>query len=76
MKTSSRTIATNAIFALLLTVLCSGCEREGPAEQAGKQIDEAAQQAGQQLEQAAETAGEKMEEAGAEMQQAVEGTQQ
>jgi hypothetical protein len=42
-----------------------GCEsREGPAEQAGKQIDQAAEQAGDTIDQAVEKAGEEVEEAG------------
>lgn len=35
---------------LLLLALCAGCEQEGPAERAGKELDQAAAQVGQQLE--------------------------
>ena len=42
-----------------------GCESsEGPAERAGKQIDQAADQAGDTIDQTVEKAGEKIEEAG------------
>ena len=37
--------------ALLLLALCAGCDREGPAESAGTELDQAAAQVGQQLEQ-------------------------
>jgi hypothetical protein len=66
----SRSIA----LALLLTSLASGaaigCHREGPAERAGKAIDqatddasEAAKDAGQAVEDAAESAREKAHDA-------------
>ncbi len=42
----------------ILTVTLSGCH-EGPAEQAGKQIDKAADKTGQQIEKA----GDKIEDA-------------
>jgi len=42
-----------------------GCEsREGPAEQAGKQIDQAAEKAGDTIDETVEKAGEKIEETG------------
>ena len=34
---------TQTIFAILLIATAIGCEQEGPAEQAGEQIDEAVQ---------------------------------
>ncbi len=45
----------NCIIAagFLLAVL-SGCEKEGPAERAGKAMDKAVENAGQQLEKAGE----------------------
>lgn len=36
--------------ALMAGPLCVGCEREGPAERAGKQLDEAAASVGEELE--------------------------
>jgi len=38
----------------LLALLCLGCEREGPAERAGKDIDRAAADVGQTLERVGE----------------------
>lgn len=40
--------------ALLAGVFLVACEREGPAERAGKQIDESLEQAGKKVEQAGE----------------------
>ncbi|MEX2480319.1 MAG: hypothetical protein WD928_05595 [Gammaproteobacteria bacterium] len=51
MKTHSRYLGTAAI-GLLLAVLNTGCEREGPAERAGKEVDRAASDVGQALEEA------------------------
>jgi hypothetical protein len=57
--------ATGRIFvrgsALLLTLGAFGCREQGPAERAGRAVDEAM-----------EDAGEKMEEAGDEMEEAME----
>jgi predicted small lipoprotein YifL len=35
-----------------LLALLAGCEREGPAEHAGKEVDKAVDKAGQQIEKA------------------------
>jgi hypothetical protein len=50
--------------ALLLAAFISACDREGPAEQAGEQVDEAVQAAGEKIEQAQESAAETAESAG------------
>ncbi|RJP25780.1 MAG: hypothetical protein C4520_01805 [Candidatus Abyssobacteria bacterium SURF_5] len=42
------------VLALLLTVGMTACEREGPAERTGEEIDEAAEEAGEALEEAGE----------------------
>jgi hypothetical protein len=52
------------IFSLMLcasfiTLVLGGCEKEGPTERAGKQIDEAVEKA----DEAMEKAGDKMQEA-------------
>ena len=48
------------LMAMSLVVLgLSACEREGPAERAGKQIDSAAERTGEKVEKA----GEKMQDA-------------
>ena len=50
---------------VVLGAALAGCESsEGPAEQAGKQIDQATEQAGDTIDQAVEKAGEEVEEAG------------
>jgi hypothetical protein len=50
---------------VVLGMAVIGCEsREGPAEQAGKQIDQATEQAGDTIDEAVEKAGEKIEETG------------
>lgn len=56
----------------VLCVLCSaiivmsssGCKKEGPAERAGRNIDDALGKAGKQIDNSAGKAGEKIEEAG------------
>nr|WP_067298223.1 hypothetical protein [Marinobacterium profundum] len=48
-----KSLGTLLFTAVLLTAL-SGCEKEGPAEQAGKEMDKAMQEAGEKLEQAGE----------------------
>jgi hypothetical protein len=46
--------ALKLIVVALLAVSCTGCEREGPAERAGKDIDRAAADVGQTLERVGE----------------------
>jgi hypothetical protein len=58
MKLTNKVRAT-AIMGTLLVAL-SGCEsNEGPAEEAGKKVDEATEQAGEKIE----AAGEKIQDA-------------
>lgn len=48
-------INRNLVVALVLGVLVTGlfgCKKEGPAERAGRGIDEGAEKAGQQIEKA------------------------
>jgi len=50
---------------MLLGAAVVGCESsEGPAERAGKQIDQATEQAGDTINEAVDKAGEKIEETG------------
>ena len=59
-KLSKRVMTALVIGALFVFVGLSGCQKkEGPAEQAGKQIDKTVEKAGQQIEKA----GDKIEEA-------------
>jgi hypothetical protein len=68
-----------AITALCVVMSVAGCEKEGPAERAGKKIDESVQRAGDDLERAGEKlddavreAGEKLEETGEKLQEKAE----
>lgn len=56
---------TAALAALLLAVApITGCDRqEGPAEEAGEEIDQAVEEAGEQVEEAGEAVQESAEEA-------------
>lgn len=74
--------ASTAILALLASLLIlNGCDRQGPAEEAGARIDEAvqdmkdavaepgpAQEAGRALDEAREDLGEKVEQIGEDLQ--------
>jgi predicted small secreted protein len=65
-KTVSAALALGSLLAAL-----SGCQKqEGPAEQAGKEVDNAAEQAGKDVDKAAEKVGEQIEEAGENIQDA------
>lgn len=56
---TSRIMGTGS--ALLLALAGLGCQEEGPAEGAGRAIDEAVEDAGDQMEEAVEEAKEKMD---------------
>jgi hypothetical protein len=55
---SGKYVVTAFAMGILVAGL-SGCKKEGPAEQAGKQIDKAVETTGQQIEKA----GDKIEDA-------------
>lgn len=55
-------IATVAVTAALAFALAA-CEKEGPAERAGKEIDQAVEQAGDKVEEAKDKAREALEDA-------------
>ncbi|MFC6672117.1 hypothetical protein [Marinobacterium aestuariivivens] len=65
LKTVGTLLFTGALLAAL-----SGCEKEGPAERAGKEIDKAMEQAGEQAEEAADQVGKQLEQAGENIQEA------
>jgi hypothetical protein len=48
----------------MIIVSFTACKKEGPAERAGKKIDEAIEKAGEQIKESADKAGDKIEEAG------------
>lgn len=56
------TLLLAGIAATSLTL--AACEKEGPAERAGKAIDQSAEQIGEKVENAADKAGEALERAG------------
>ena len=69
MKLGKSLNAALATTALLVTLV--GCQRqEGPAEQAGKKIDNAMEQTGQNVDSATEKLGEKVEKTGENIQDA------
>jgi len=49
-----RIACSTAVLALVLTVV-PGCQKEGPAERAGKQVDQATEKVGQQIEKAGDS---------------------
>ena len=63
MITKKLTIATLTVLTLMVVGLAA-CEKKGPAEAAGKKIDNAAEKAGEKIDNAANKAGEKLNEAG------------
>lgn len=56
-------LLTGAILALFLALGLAACEREGPAERAGENIDEAAEDAGEAVDDAMEEAEDEVEDA-------------
>lgn len=64
---------TRMRLALLLSVLGGfflvGCDREGPMEETGEQLDRSMEQTQEQIERGGEQAGEAMEGAGERMQE-------
>lgn len=69
MKLGKRINAALATTALLAAL--SGCQRqEGPAEQAGKEVDKAMEQTGEKVDSATEKLGEQVEKTGEKIQDA------
>ena len=52
----------HVLLIVLLMAAFVACEQEGPAEQAGEQIDEAVEEAGDQMEEAGDVIEDKAEE--------------
>lgn len=57
----TRTLTTAALVALALTL--AACEREGPAERAGKAVDNAVSKAGETLDDARDKAKDAIDDA-------------
>lgn len=68
---------TSALFALLFALgggaVLTGCEDQGPAEEAGEEIDDAVEEAGEKIDEAAEEAGDAVEEAAEEVEEETDG---
>ena len=61
------TIGAAVVMTALLAALF-GCQKpEGPAEKAGKKVDQTVEKAGEKIEEVKEKAGEKIEKAGQEI---------
>jgi hypothetical protein len=56
----------------VLLVMLGGCEKQGPAEQAGENLDEAVDEMQEKAEDAGDKAKEKMEQAGDEIEEATD----
>jgi len=59
--------AKNVTAVLVVSALSmglSGCQKEGPAERAGKEVDKAVEKAGQQIEKVGEKTEQMLEKAG------------
>jgi hypothetical protein len=59
-----------------LLIMLSGCEKEGPAEQAGENIDDAVEEMQDNVEDTRDKAMEKMEQAGDEIESATDSAAQ
>lgn len=79
---SSNKKFSRALYTGLVILVLVGCQSEGPAERAGKQLDEAVddltkskgpvERAGEKIDKAVDSAGESLEDAGKKARQAVE----
>jgi len=61
------------LAACLLLIALPGCQKEGPAERAGKAVDQAVEKTGNEVDKATEKVGEQMEKAGENIQDAAKG---
>jgi len=57
-------------FSCMIIVSFAACKKEGPAERAGKKIDETVEKAREKIKESAEKAGNKIEEAGEKVKEA------
>lgn len=71
MKTG-KSLAAGLLAAAILLAL-SACQKEGPAEAAGKEVDKAVEQATDSVEQLTDEAGKKLEQAGQKIKGAAKG---
>jgi outer membrane murein-binding lipoprotein Lpp len=52
MKATQKFASSAVVAAMLLSLVLAGCQKPGPAEQAGKAVDNAAAKVGEQMEKA------------------------
>jgi hypothetical protein len=57
-------------FSCMIMVSFTACKKEGPAERAGKKMDEAVEKAGDKIKESADKAGDKIKEAGEKVKEA------
>jgi maltose-binding protein MalE len=60
------------LFSALLLIAFAACEKEGPAERAGKKVDETVEKAQQKMEETGDKVSQQMEEAGKKVEEATE----
>ncbi len=68
-----KTVSAAVIMGALLVTLSACQKQEGPAEQAGKQIDQTTEKVGEQIDQTTEKVGEQIEKTGEQIQDAAKG---
>jgi hyperosmotically inducible protein len=51
-------------FSIMIIVSLTACKKEGPAERAGRKIDETVEKTGDKIKESTEKAGHKIEETG------------
>ena len=69
MSGSKKVIMLLCCFMFVVSAIA--CKKEGPAERAGKSIDQAVEKAGKKIEQTTEKAGDKIEDAGKKIKESV-----
>ena len=69
MSFSKKVIMSLCCFICVVAV--TACKKEGPAERAGKSIDQTVEKAGEKVKQTTEKAGEKIEDAGKKLKDSV-----
>ena len=68
----SRTRRAALLIAVLALACAVGCHKEGPAERAGREIDDAAEKAGDAVKDAGDKAKDAADEAGEKVKEAVD----
>ena len=58
-------------FSCMIIVSFTACKKEGPAERAGKKIDETVEKAGEKTKESVEKAGDKIKEVGEKVKESI-----